>query len=198
MSILSDHELADLITKGGIIRALGHDSQDATRDKITKVDEKPILSYGLGSYGYDLRLGNDFLMLKTGIVGSIDPKDFSPHLMDRKFIKDHEAMTIPPRGFVLGVSKEYLTIPRDCMCICVGKSTYARCGILTYVTPLEPEWHGHVTIEISNFTHYPALVYAGEGICQVLFLKGNETCEVSYADRDGKYQGQTGVQIAKP
>jgi dCTP deaminase len=148
------------------------------------------VSFGLSSYGYDIRLADDFKVFTNVHQVVVDPKAFDP-----KSFVDLKGPTcvIPPNSFALAVSMEYFRIPRSVMAICVGKSTYARCGIIVNVTPLEPEWEGHLTIEISNTTPLPAKVYAGEGIAQLVFLESDEPCEVSYKDRKGKYQSQAGV-----
>jgi dCTP deaminase len=148
------------------------------------------ISYGLSSYGYDMRVADDFRIFHNALSPVVDPKAFD----DRSFVEYQGAeCIIPPNSFALGRSVEYFRIPRDVLTICVGKSTYARCGIITNVTPFEPEWEGYVTLEISNTTPLPAKIYANEGIAQVLFFESDETCEVSYADKKGKYQGQVGV-----
>src|SRR3954453_10819745 len=146
-----------------------------------------VLSYGVTSYGYDLRLGRKFKVFTNALCAVVDPKAFDP----RPFI-DIEADTclIPPNSFALAETVEYLEIPRDVIGVCLGKSTYARIGIIVNVTPLEPEWKGKVTIEISNTTPLPARVYANEGIAQILFVRGEAVCRVSYADKSGKYQDQ--------
>jgi dCTP deaminase len=152
------------------------------------------ISYGLSSYGYDIRVGHDFKVFTNVRTAIVDPKNFDP----RSFIDYRgDVCIIPPNSFALAASVEYMKIPRDVLCICVGKSTYARCGIITNVTPLEPGWEGHITLEISNTTTLPAKIYAGEGLVQVLFFQSDEPCEVTYADRGGKYQGQQGVTIPK-
>ena len=150
------------------------------------------ISYGLSSYGYDIRIADEFKIF-TNINNSIvDPKAFDP----RSFVDfQGEVALIPPNSFALGRSVEYFKIPRNVLTICVGKSTYARCGIITNVTPFEPEWEGYVTLEISNTTPLPAKIYANEGIAQVLFFESDEACETSYADRQGKYQGQQGIVL---
>lgn len=157
-------------------------------------EEKKIVSYGLSSYGYDVRLGNKFKIFTNINNGVIDPL-----AMDEKCYIDYEGecCIIPPNSYVLGHTVEYFRIPRDIMVICVGKSTYARAGAIINVTPIEPEFEGQVVIEISNATNLPLKVHANQGIAQFLFLKGDVPCEVSYADRDGKYQGQTGVVTAR-
>lgn len=158
-------------------------------------ETKPIISYGLSSYGYDCRIGNEFKVFTNAFGSLIDPKDFNPKcLID---VKSDSHIIIPANGFVLARSFEYFHIPRDIQTICIGKSTYARCGIIVNVTPLEPEWEGHVTIELSNTTTCPVKVYANEGVMQVLFFKASETCKTSYADRKGKYQGHKTITTAK-
>lgn len=161
-----------------------------------------VISYGLSSYGYDIRVADEFKIfssVNTRLIAEgkpivVDPKNFDPgSFVDHK----GEFCIIPPNSFALGRSVEYLRIPRSITCVCVGKSTYARCGIVCHVTPLEAEWEGHVTIEISNTTPLPAKIYANEGICQVLFLEGDEMCEISYSDRRGKYMGQKGITLPK-
>jgi len=150
------------------------------------------ISYGLSSYGYDLRVGHEFKIFTNVNSSVVDPKNFDPSsFIDFK----GDICVIPPNSFALAASVEYMKIPRDVLCVCVGKSTYARCGIITNVTPLEPGWEGHITLEISNTTTLPAKIYAGEGLVQVLFFQGDEVCETSYADRGGKYQGQRGITI---
>jgi len=153
-----------------------------------------VISYGLSSYGYDARVADEFKIFTNVDSAVIDPKDFSPSsFVDRKT----QTCIIPPNSFALATTVEYFRIPRDILVICLGKSTYARCGIIVNVTPLEPEWEGQVTIEISNTTPLPAKIHAGEGICQFLFLQGNEPCETSYADKAGKYMRQTGVSLPR-
>ena len=152
------------------------------------------ISFGLSSYGYDSRIADEFKIFTNVNSSIIDPKNFSSN----NFIsKKGDECIIPPNSFVLGRTVEYFKIPRDILVICLGKSTYARCGLIINVTPLESSWEGHVTIEISNSTPLPAKVYSNQGIAQFIFLKGNEAPEVSYADRDGKYMGQTGVTLPK-
>lgn len=153
-----------------------------------------VISYGLSSYGYDLRLGDEFLIFTNINATIVDPKAFDP-----KSFQEYKGAVciIPPNSFALGRSVEQFKIPRDVMALCTGKSTYARCGIITNVTPLEPAWEGCVTIEISNTTPLPARVYAQEGIVQVLFFEGDEVCSRSYADRKGKYQSQQGITLPR-
>ncbi|MGH7395963.1 MAG: dCTP deaminase [Candidatus Rokuibacteriota bacterium] len=150
------------------------------------------ISYGLSSYGYDIRIADEFKIFTNINTTIVDPKRFDP----RSFVDyQGEIAVIPPNSFALGRSVEYFKIPRNVLTICVGKSTYARCGIITNVTPFEPEWEGYVTLEISNTTPLPAKIYANEGIAQVLFFESDEACETSYADRQGKYQGQQGIVL---
>jgi dCTP deaminase len=153
-----------------------------------------VISYGLSSYGYDARVADEFKIFTNIDSAVIDPKDFAPaSFVDRQT----DTCIIPPNSFALGHTVEYFRIPRDVLVICLGKSTYARCGIIVNVTPLEPEWEGQVTIEISNTTPLPAKIHAHEGICQFLFLQGNEPCETSYADKAGKYMRQRGVALPR-
>lgn len=153
-----------------------------------------VISYGLSSYGYDLRVADEFQIFTNVHSAVVDPKNFSPQSM---VPFKGEVCIIPPNSFALARSIEYFRIPRSVLTITVGKSTYARTGIITNVTPFEPGWEGHVTLEISNTTPLPAKVYANEGLAQVLFLEADDECEVSYADKKGKYQGQTGVTPAR-
>jgi dCTP deaminase len=167
-------------------------------DMINPYSEKQVsagvISYGVSSYGYDLRVADEFKIFTNVNSTVIDPKHFD----ERSFISvTSDVAIVPPNSFALARSVEYFKIPRDVLTICVGKSTYARCGIIVNVTPLEPEWEGQVTIEISNTTPLPAKIHAHEGICQFLFLQGNEACETSYADKAGKYMRQRGVALPK-
>ena len=153
-----------------------------------------VISYGLSSYGYDVRIADAFKIFTNVFNTVVDPKAFDP----RSFVDfQGPVCVIPPNSFALGRSIEYFRIPREVMTVCVGKSTYARCGINTNVTPFEPEWEGFVTLEISNTTPLPARIYANEGIAQVLFFESDETCAVSYADRQGKYQAQQGIELPR-
>jgi dCTP deaminase len=152
------------------------------------------ISSGVSSYGYDLRISDEFKIFTNINSTIVDPKAFDP----KSFVDFKGPIClVPPNSFALGRSVEYFRIPRDVMTICLGKSTYARCGIISNVTPLEPEWEGHVTLEISNTTPLPARIYANEGIAQVLFLGADELCEVSYKDKKGKYQNQRGVTLPR-
>ncbi len=153
-----------------------------------------LISYGLSSYGYDIRIADEFKIFTNIHSAIVDPKNFDPRsFMDVKA----DVCIIPPNSFALARTVEYFRIPRDVITVCVGKSTYARCGIIVNVTPFEPEWEGIVTLEVSNTTPLPAKIYAGEGIAQVLFFEGDEMCETSYADRKGKYQSQQGLTLPK-
>lgn len=159
-----------------------------------KLQREGVISYGLSSYGYDARVANEFKIFTNVDSATVDPKNFANEgFVDR----ETDVCIIPPNSFVLARTVEYFRIPRDTLVVCVGKSTYARCGIIVNVTPLEPEWEGHVTLEFSNTTPLPAKIYANEGACQFLFLEGSEMCETSYGDRAGKYMGQTGVTLPK-
>ena len=152
------------------------------------------ISYGLSSYGYDARVAPEFKIFTNVDSAVVDPKNFdSNSFVDRTT----EVCVIPPNSFALARTVEYFRVPRDVLVICLGKSTYARCGIIVNVTPLEPGWEGHVTLEFSNTTPLPAKIYAGEGCAQVLFFESDEVCETSYKDRGGKYQGQVGVTLPK-
>ena len=153
-----------------------------------------IISYGTSSYGYDVRCANEFKIFTNINSTIVDPKDFdSKNFVDLQ----QDVCIIPPNSFALARTVEYFRIPRNVLTICLGKSTYARCGIIVNVTPLEPEWEGHVTLEFSNTTPLPARIYANEGVAQMLFLESDEVCETSYKDRGGKYQGQRGVTLPK-
>ncbi len=153
-----------------------------------------VISYGLSSYGYDARCADAFKVFTNVDSAIVDPKNFAP---DSFVDRTGPICTIPPNSFALTHTVEYFRVPRDILVVCLGKSTYARCGIIVNVTPLEPEWEGQVTIEISNTTPLPARIYAFEGICQFLFLKGDQPCETSYADKAGKYMRQRGVALPR-
>ncbi len=153
-----------------------------------------VISYGVSSYGYDVRVGDQFKVFTNVFNTLVDPKHFDP----KSFVDiQAEECVIPPNSFALASTIEYFRIPRDVLTVCLGKSTYARCGIIVNVTPFEPEWEGHVTIEISNTTPLPAKIYANEGIAQVLFFQSDEPCAKSYKDKKGKYQAQRGVTLPK-
>ncbi len=153
-----------------------------------------VISYGLSSYGYDIRVADEFKIFTNVYSTIVDPKQFDPKSMvDFK----GDVCVIPPNSFALARTVEYFRVPRDVLCICLGKSTYARCGIIVNITPFEPGWEGYVTLEISNTTPLPAKIYANEGIAQVLFFEADEPCEVSYDERKGKYQGQQGIVLPR-
>ena len=183
MGLLSDHQIRTLATQSQMIHPF---VECQKRDQL--------ISYGLSSYGYDVRVSNEFKIFTNIDSATVDPKQFSQNgIVDRTT----DICVIPPNSFVLARTVEYFKIPRNILVICVGKSTYARCGIIVNVTPLEPEWEGHVTLEFSNTTPLPAKIYANEGACQFLFMEASSVCEVSYADRSGKYMKQQGVTLPK-
>jgi len=163
--------------------------------QVRDVDGEKVISFGTSSYGYDVRCADEFKVFTNVFSLTIDPKAFDA----RSFVDVRsDVCVIPPNSFVLARTVEYFRIPADVLTLCVGKSTYARCGIIVNVTPLEPEWEGHVTLEFSNTTNLPAKIYANEGVAQLLFFQGDEPCEVTYKDRGGKYQGQRGVTLPRP
>jgi len=183
MSIFPDHWIRERAVQDNMISPF----EDSQR-------REGVISYGVSSYGYDARVSNEFRIFTNVDNAIVDPKNFSA----QSFVeRTADVCIIPPNSFALARTVEYFRIPRDVLVICLGKSTYARCGIIVNVTPLEPEWEGHVTLEFSNTTPLPAKIYANEGACQFLFLKGDSPCDVSYADRAGKYMGQTGVTLPK-
>ncbi len=160
----------------------------------TNTQNNKVVSYGLSSYGYDIRVADEFKVFTNVHNSIIDPKKFH----DDSFVEmKKDICIVPPNSFALARSIEYFKIPRNVLTICLGKSTYARCGIIVNVTPFEPEWEGHVTLEISNTTPLPAMIYANEGIAQVIFFESSKACETSYADRKGKYMGQRGITLPK-
>ena len=152
------------------------------------------ISFGVSSYGYDARVSSEFKIFTNVNTEIVDPKNFKQTSFITKTVNE---CIIPPNSFVLASTVEYFKIPKDVLVICLGKSTYARCGIIVNVTPFEPEWEGHVTLEISNTTPLPAKIYSNEGLCQVLFFESDEECETSYKDKKGKYQKQTGITLPK-
>ena len=162
--------------------------------QIRELDGEKIVSYGVSSYGYDVRCSNEFKIFTNTHSAIVDPKKFDPNsFIDVK----SDQCIIPPNSFALARTIEYFKIPRSVLTLCLGKSTYARCGIIVNVTPLEPEWEGHVTLEFSNTTNLPAKIYANEGVAQFIFIKGNEKPNVTYANRKGKYMKQKGVTLPK-
>jgi dCTP deaminase len=183
MAIKADRWIKEMATKHGMIEPFA--------DRQVR---EGVISYGVSSYGYDMRVADEFKVFTNVRSTLVDPKNFD----SSAFVEiQAEACIIPPNSFALARSVEYFRIPRRVLTVCVGKSTYARCGIITNVTPFEPEWEGFVTLEISNTTPLPARVYANEGIAQVLFFESDEDCEVSYADKKGKYQKQTGITVPR-
>jgi dCTP deaminase len=161
---------------------------------VEKQVRQGVISYGLSSYGYDIRVADEYKIFTNVYHAIVDPKDFDPQsFVDFK----GDVCIIPPNSFVLARSVEHLSIPRSTLTICLGKSTMARCGLIVNVTPLEPQWNGYITLEISNTTPLPAKVYSNEGIAQLLFFEGDEMCETSYADKNGKYQAQRGVVLPR-
>jgi dCTP deaminase len=170
-------------------------TQGMIKPFVDKQVRKGVISYGVSSYGYDIRVAGEFKVFTNINATIVDPKNFD----DRSFvtITNKPYCIIPPNSFALAKTVEYFKIPRDILTVCVGKSTYARCGIIINVTPFEPEWEGYVTLEISNTTPLPAKIYAHEGIAQVLFFKGDQPCAVSYADKKGKYQNQKGLVLPR-
>ena len=187
MSIKSDKWIRRMAAEHGMIEPF-------ESGQVREVDGKRIVSYGTSSYGYDVRCSTEFKIFTNINSTILDPKAF-----DEKNFVDFlgEVCIIPPNSFALARTVEYFRIPRNVLTICLGKSTYARCGIIVNVTPLEPEWEGHVTLEFSNTTPLPARVYANEGVAQVIFIESDEVCETSYRDRGGKYQGQRGVTLPR-
>lgn len=183
MSVMPDHWIRKMAKEEGMISPFEE-----------KLQRQGVISYGLSSYGYDSRVADDFKIFTNVDSAIVDPKNFS----ESSFVtRKTDVCIVPPNSFALAHTVEYFKIPRDVLVVCLGKSTYARCGLIVNVTPLEPEWEGHVTIEISNTTPLPARVYANEGICQFLFFKADSLCETSYKDRGGKYMGQKGVTLPR-
>lgn len=187
MSIKSDRWIKEMAAEHKMIEPF---SPTQVKDS----DNGRIVSYGTSSYGYDVRCSSEFKVFTNIHSTIVDPKNFD----EKSFVSvDSNVCIIPPNSFALARTIEYFKIPRNVLVVCLGKSTYARCGIIVNVTPLEPEWEGHVTLEFSNTTPLPAKVYANEGVAQMLFFESDEVCETSYADKAGKYQGQTGVTLPK-
>jgi len=189
MSIKSDHWIRRMAEHEGMIEPFEpsqvRESEGGGR----------VISFGTSSYGYDIRCADEFKIFTNINSAIVDPKNFDANsFVDVK----SEVCMIPPNSFALARTVEYLRIPRNVLVVCLGKSTYARCGIIVNVTPLEPEWEGHVTLEFSNTTPLPAKIYANEGVAQILFFESDEVCDSSYKDRGGKYQGQKGVTLPKP
>ena len=187
MSVCSDRWIRKMSQEHGMIEPF-------IDGQVRSADHGRIISYGLSSYGYDLRVSDEFKVFTNVHSAMVDPKGF-----DEKSFVDikTDVCVVPPNSFALARSVEYFRIPRNVLTICVGKSTYARCGIIVNVTPFEPEWEGHVTLEISNTTPLPAKIYANEGLAQVVFFEANDVCETSYADRGGKYMKQRGITVPR-
>lgn len=187
MSIKADRWIRQMAEQHGMIEPF-------EPGQVREQEGRRLVSYGTSSYGYDVRCSREFKVFTNINSAIVDPKSF-----DENSFVDMEADTciIPPNSFALARTVEYFRIPRDVLTVCLGKSTYARCGIIVNVTPLEPEWEGHVTLEFSNTTPLPARIYANEGVAQMLFFQSDESCDVSYKDRGGKYQGQTGVTVPR-
>ncbi|MDX5362732.1 MAG: dCTP deaminase [Pseudazoarcus pumilus] len=187
MSIKSDKWIRRMVEQQGMIEPFAP-------ELVRENESGKIVSYGTSSYGYDVRCANEFKIFTNINSTIVDPKHFD----SRNFVDfTGDVCIIPPNSFALARTVEYFRIPRSVLTVCLGKSTYARCGIIVNVTPLEPEWEGHVTLEFSNTTPLPARIYANEGVAQMLFFESDEVCETSYGDRGGKYQGQRGVTLPK-
>ena len=187
MAIKSDKWIKDMAKNHGMIEPF-------QENQVKSNGSGKIVSYGTSSYGYDVRCADEFKVFTNINSSMVDHKNFD----DQSFVDiKSDVCTIPPNSFALARTVEYFRIPRKVLTLCLGKSTYARCGIIVNVTPLEPEWEGHVTLEFSNTTSLPAKIYANEGVAQFIFLESDEVCETSYKDRDGKYQGQKGVTLPK-
>ena len=187
MTIKSDKWIKRMVSEKGMIDPF-------EPRQVRKNGEKRLISYGTSSYGYDVRCSNEFKIFTNINSATVDPNHFD----ESSFVNlVSDECVIPPNSFALASTIEYFKIPRNVLTICLGKSTYARCGIIVNVTPLEPEWEGHVTLEFSNTTSLPAKIYANEGVAQMIFLESDEECETSYKDRGGKYQGQKGVTLPK-
>ncbi|MCF7804797.1 MAG: dCTP deaminase [Candidatus Marinimicrobia bacterium] len=183
MSIKPDHWIEKMAEEHGMIEPF-------VKENISE----SVISYGLSSYGYDLRVSDEYKIFTNVNNSVVDPKNFDPQsFIDFK----GDVCIVPPNSFALARSVEYFRIPREILTICLGKSTYARCGIIVNVTPFEPEWEGHVTLEISNTTPLPAKIYSNEGLCQVIFFESDEVCNTSYKDKKGKYQSQRGITPAQ-
>lgn len=188
MSIKADNWIIEASRQGMITPFVSN------QVKVTEKDH-PVISYGVSSYGYDIRAADEWKVFTNVNTTIVDPKKFDEN--NYCTVEGTGRCVIPPNSFALARSVEYFKIPRDILVMCVGKSTYARCGIICHVTPLEPEWEGHLVLEFSNTTPLPAIVYANEGVAQLIFFQAQEECTTSYADRKGKYQGQTGITTAR-
>lgn len=188
MTIKADRWIREMSQEHGMI-------EPYEPGQVREANGNKLISYGTSSYGYDVRCSRQFKVFTNINSATVDPKNFD----EGSFVDvENDVCIIPPNSFALASTVEYFRIPHDVLVVCLGKSTYARCGIIVNVTPLEPEWEGHVTLEFSNTTTLPAKIYAGEGVAQMLFFQSDEACEVTYKMRGGKYQGQTGVTLPKP
>ncbi|PCH56721.1 MAG: dCTP deaminase [Legionellales bacterium] len=184
MGIQPDHWIREQAKKGMI--------EPFASEQVREIDGNKVISYGVSSYGYDVRCAKEFKIFTNINNAIVDPKNFD----DNSFVSvENDICIIPPNSFALARTVEYFRLPRNVMTICLGKSTYARCGIIVNVTPLEPEWEGHITLEFSNTSSLPAKIYANEGVAQILFINAQSVCDTSYADRGGKYQKQRGVTL---
>jgi dCTP deaminase len=187
MTIKSDRWIRQMASEHAMIEPF-------VAEQVRVVGDRKVISFGTSSYGYDVRCTSHFKVFTNIYSATVDPKAFD----ERSFVDiEDDVCIIPPNSFALASTVEYFRIPADVLTLCVGKSTYARCGIIVNVTPLEPEWEGHVTLEFSNTTNLPAKIYANEGVAQMLFFQSDEPCEVTYGDRRGKYQGQLGVTLPR-
>lgn len=187
MTIKSDRWIRRMASEKGMIEPF-------EEHQVRTINDHQVISFGTSSYGYDVRCAADFKVFTNINSAIVDPKGFD----ESSFVdKTSDVCIVPPNSFALARTVEYFRIPRNVLTICLGKSTYARCGIIVNVTPLEPEWEGHVTLEFSNSTPLPAKIYANEGVAQMIFFESDEVCETSYLDRGGKYQGQKGVTLPK-
>ncbi|MDG1065076.1 MAG: dCTP deaminase [Luminiphilus sp.] len=187
MTIKSDRWIREMAETKGMIEPF-------VSGQVRQKGDEKLISYGTSSYGYDVRCSREFKVFTNINSATVDPKNFD----EGSFVHvESDVCVIPPNSFALAATVEYFRIPRNVLTVCLGKSTYARCGIIVNVTPLEPEWEGHVTLEFSNTTTLPAKIYANEGVAQMLFFESDEVCETSYADRGGKYQGQRGVTLPR-
>jgi len=193
MSTKSDKWIIHQSEREGMIRPFAR--EQVRRIELPHGAYRNVISYGVSSYGYDMRIGNIFRVLRAGEKMEIDPKNIKPGLFQT--VRADDYLLVPPHGLVLGQTVEYFNIPREILTICYGKSTYARCGIFVNVTPFEPEWEGHATVALNNMSPLPVRLYSGEGVAQLVFLEADEVCAVSYRDKQGKYQAQLEPTTAK-
>ncbi len=192
MTIKSDTWIIEQSEKNGVIDPF---ERSQVKKIETNGDSRGVISYGTSSYGYDMRIGNTFQVLKSSSTAEVDPKNIRPELYETVSVKDY--LLLPPHTLALGQTVEYFRIPRDILTIAYGKSTYARVGVLVNITPFEPEWEGFATLGITNISNAPVRIYANEGIGQLIFLEASQVCAVSYGDRKGKYQAQKSITPAK-